>query len=63
MKNEAWRKSSLSMAGNCVEVARQDGHVVVRDSKDQNGPTLTFSQQEWTAFVGGVRLGEFDFRS
>jgi hypothetical protein len=25
-----------------------------------DGPVLTFSPKEWEAFLGGVRLGEFD---
>lgn len=58
-----WRKSSLSAAdGNCVEVAfATDGTVGVRDSKQQgHGPVLEFTPDEWKAFLGGVRGGEFD---
>jgi hypothetical protein len=59
---EYWKKSSLSMSnGNCVEVAYMSGgHVGVRDSKDRTGPVLQFTPGEWSAFVGGVRNGEFD---
>jgi hypothetical protein len=57
----SWRKSSLSGAvGNCVEVAFASGNIAVRDTKDRSGGTLVFTQAEWEAFVGGVRLGEFD---
>jgi hypothetical protein len=57
-----WKKSSLSMTnGNCVEVAPLgSGSVAVRDSKDRTGPVLQFTPDEWTAFLGGVRNGEFD---
>ncbi|MFF5206358.1 DUF397 domain-containing protein [Streptosporangium sp. NPDC000396] len=69
-----WRKSSLSTDGsNCVEVSRaagdtavashkadQDELFLVRDSKDRGGPVLAFTRSEWDAFVGGVKLGEFD---
>lgn len=55
-----WRKSSFSSAANCVEVALMSGRVAVRDSKDRNGPMLEFSRKEWTAFVAGVRAGEFN---
>ena len=57
-----WIKSSLSFAnGNCVEVASlPDDEVGVRDSKNSAGPVLRFTAEEWHAFLGGVRNGEFD---
>ena len=58
----SWIKSSLSFSnGNCVEVANlADGGVGVRDSKDPSGPVLRFTPDEWHAFLGGARKGEFD---
>jgi len=57
-----WIKSSLSYAnGNCVEVASLPGGTVgVRNSRDSAGPVLRFTPEEWHAFLGGVRNGEFD---
>jgi hypothetical protein len=57
-----WMKSSLSFSnGNCVEVASlAGGGIGVRDSKDADGAVLRFTPDEWHAFVGGVRNGEFD---
>jgi Domain of unknown function (DUF397) len=58
-----WRKSSHSGNGgsDCVEVAsNRPGLVAVRDSKDQIGPTLSFTPDEWRAFVAGAKAGEFD---
>jgi hypothetical protein len=57
-----WVKSSLSFAnGNCAEVADlKNGEVGVRNSRDPNGPVLAFTGEEWRAFLGGVRNGEFD---
>ncbi len=57
-----WVKSSFSFSnGNCVEVASlADGEVGVRNSRDSGGPVLRFTPDEWHAFLGGVRNGEFD---
>jgi hypothetical protein len=58
-----WHKSTLSSGdGNCVEVGiGDDGVIGVRDTKQQGeGPILVFTPDEWHAFLGGVRRGEFD---
>jgi Domain of unknown function (DUF397) len=56
-----WIKSSLSFSnGNCVEVASFAGAIGVRNSRDRGGPELRFTPDEWDAFLGGVRNGEFD---
>jgi hypothetical protein len=57
-----WHKSTRSGgSGNCVEVAENlDGIVAVRDTKNRDGGTLVFTDAEWSAFVGGVKGGEFD---
>jgi len=62
MAGSIWVKSSLSFAnGNCVEVSDQPGGTVgVRNSRDREGPVLRFTPDEWQAFLGGVRNGEFD---
>ncbi len=48
-----WHKSSYSDSegGQCVEVAATPAAVHVRDSKDPDGPTLTFSADAWAAFT------------
>jgi hypothetical protein len=62
LEREAWRTStySASNGGQCVEVAGLDDGVAVRDSKDRSGPVLLFGPAQWSAFVGGVRAGDFD---
>ena len=56
-----WFKSSRSSGnGQCVEVAFAGEFVGVRDSKDPDGPVLTFTRGEWAAFVGGAKGDEFD---
>lgn len=58
----AWYKSSRSgpNCDNCVEVAFLTEAIAVRDSKNPAGPALIFTPDEWDAFVGGTKLGEFD---
>jgi hypothetical protein len=43
-----------------VEIAFADDRILVRDSKHQTGPVLRFDAREWSAFLGGVKGGEFD---
>ena len=56
-----WRKSTKSQqSGQCVELAKVDGVIGVRDSKEPNGPMLVFTVEEIAAFLDGVTNGEFD---
>jgi hypothetical protein len=59
---DEWFKSSFSYAnGNCLEAQYlTDGGVQVRNSRDREGPVLTFTGEEWRAFIAGARNGEFD---
>ncbi|WP_394613063.1 DUF397 domain-containing protein [Lentzea sp. JNUCC 0626] len=53
MQDRTWRKSSYSGAtedGECVEVSFALD-VLVRDSKNADAGTLTFSAPAWRAFV------------
>lgn len=53
MPGPAWRKSSYSTAnGDCIQVA---GRVLVRDSKDPDGPVLHFTAAEWQAFADDLK--------
>jgi Domain of unknown function (DUF397) len=57
-----WRKSIRSggQGGECLEVAGLPRVIAVRDSKDPDGPRLTFSRAAWRAFSGDVKNGTFD---
>jgi hypothetical protein len=58
-----WRTSSYSTYnGNCVEIGRLDGPIIgVKDTKRYGrGPVLAFTQEEWSAFLSGVKAGEYD---
>jgi hypothetical protein len=51
--NPVWRKSSRSTSdANCVEVAHpNEATAAVRDSKNPNGPALTFPTPTWSLFL------------
>ncbi len=58
-----WHKSTRSggNGGDCVEVAGNlAGIVAIRDTKDPGGAVLVFTRAEWSAFLDGVRAGDFD---
>ncbi|MFI8193074.1 DUF397 domain-containing protein [Streptomyces sp. NPDC085946] len=48
-----WIKSSYSTddGPSCVEVATAPATILVRDSKNPNGPRLTLAPATWTAFL------------
>ncbi|WP_030749759.1 DUF397 domain-containing protein [Streptomyces sp. NRRL S-31] len=57
-----WTKSSFSGGGQgdaCVEVADQDTHISVRDSKAPARATLTFPAASFGAFVGALKERRF----
>ena len=49
-----WRSAELSGGENCVEVARSDGFIFVRDAKGRDR-FLTFSLQDWSAFIMSLK--------
>lgn len=52
-----WRKSSYSNGGGnaCVETASGSGVVLVRDTTDRDGATLSIAAGAWQAFLGTLR--------
>jgi hypothetical protein len=47
-----WRKSSHSgTETNCVEVAAARNVIAIRDSKNPDGPVLTFTPTAWATFL------------
>jgi len=59
--NPQWSRSSYCGTGACVEVAKVADQFLVRDSKNPDTPALTFTADEWTAFLDGAAAGEFRF--
>lgn len=52
---DPWIKSSFSGANGCVEILRTESAVLVRDSKDTNGPVLAFSHDAWRQLLDLLR--------
>lgn len=57
LTNVTWRKAtrSASNGGDCVELADIPSIVVVRDSKNPNGPVLTFSRSAFRALTENIK--------
>ncbi|MFI1991053.1 DUF397 domain-containing protein [Actinoplanes sp. NPDC020271] len=61
MLGQTWRKSIRSGDnGACVEVRRVGGTIEVRDTKDRSKTAHVYTLEEWEAFIGGAKAGEFD---
>lgn len=52
-----WRKASYSGSGGggCIEVASSESVILVRDTTDRDGSTLTFGDKAWGHFVVSLR--------
>lgn len=51
-----WRKSSASTAdGGCVEVAKSDSFVLVRDSREPSGGVLELTRSQWLALLRRIK--------
>lgn len=55
-----WRVSTMSVGGNCVEVAAAGDGVAVRNSRRPDAEVIFYTKAEFQAFLGGVKNGEFD---
>jgi len=53
---DEWRKSSYSdgNGGQCVEVAG-DGVILVRDTTNRDGVTLSVPADAWKSFTGTIK--------
>lgn len=60
IENLEWRKATASGNNGCIEVSPLRDGVALRDSKDPDGPMLTYTHHEWSAFLDGAKKGEFD---
>jgi len=56
-KKSSWSRNNPK---TCVLVAIKPEGVAVRDSKNPSKGTQFYSNDEWDAFISGVKGGEFD---
>jgi hypothetical protein len=56
-----WRKHSDTAGAGCVEVGADVGRMLVRDSKDPDGPVVTLAAGGWLRFLSAARSGQLDF--
>jgi hypothetical protein len=56
-----WRRSPRCTSANCIEVARVADRFLIRDSKNPDTRTLSFTRQEWEAFAEAIKRDEFRF--
>jgi hypothetical protein len=55
--NPSWRKSSYSSGngGQCVETGHVTGAVLIRDTRDRDGVTLSVSPETWASFTASLK--------
>jgi len=54
---DGWRKSTYSdgNGGSCVETASANGVILVRDTTDRNGATLSVPTTAWQGFTDALK--------
>ena len=58
--NPTWHKARACESGACVMVARQGESVFIKNSTEPDGPVNVFTREEWSVFIEGIKLGDFD---
>ncbi|MDL4819092.1 DUF397 domain-containing protein [Actinomadura opuntiae] len=60
-KSTAWRTSTYTREGNCVETAELGARVIgFRDSKDPDGPHLAFTRDELATLLSQIKADALD---
>jgi hypothetical protein len=59
-EQDSWRTATMSGGANCVQVKSEDGMIIVGNSRLSEGPFLSYTRDEWVAFLDGAKKGEFD---
>ena len=56
----SWRIARPCNGGHCVRVAAAGDAILIADSKNPDGPALSYSRAEFQAFANGIKRGDFD---
>lgn len=58
----AMMSASRCAGGDCVKAGpcACGEDILMRDSKDPDGPVLQFGKRAFADFIGGIKAGEFD---
>ena len=60
MESPVFRKASACSTAACVEVSSHRGWVLMRDSKNPQGPVHRFERSQWASFLARAKRGECD---
>jgi hypothetical protein len=55
-----WRVARRCDGGACVRVARRGDSVLIGNTNKPEGPINEFTVDEWSQFLAGAKLGDFD---
>ena len=55
-----WTTSSYCNGGDCVQVAQTESSVFLGDSKNPNGPALSYTRSGWERVINNIKSGKFD---
>jgi predicted secreted Zn-dependent protease len=55
-----WHTALSCDGGACVQVAADQNIILIRNSRQPDGPLVEYTSEEWHEFVSGIKKGDFD---
>jgi predicted secreted Zn-dependent protease len=55
-----WLTALNCDGGACVQVAADQNTILIRNSRQPDGPLIEYTPEEWHEFVSGIKKGDFD---
>jgi predicted secreted Zn-dependent protease len=59
-KSLIWHTALNCDGGTCVQVAADQNAILIRNSRQPDGPLVEYTPEEWHEFVSGIKKGDFD---